>query len=41
MQNLEGEPKDTLEISFLAPLETAGLRLQDQILFAEPVTLSA
>ncbi len=41
VQNLEGEPKDTLEISFLAPLETAGLRMEDQILFAEPVTLSA
>ena len=41
VQNLEGEPKDTLEVSFLAPLETAGLRMEDQILFGEPVTLSA
>src|SRR3954447_6491380 len=41
IQNLEGEPKDTLEISFLAPLENAGLRMEDEILFAEPVTLSA
>jgi hypothetical protein len=41
IQNLEGEPKDTLEVSFLAPLETAGLRMEDQMLFAEPVTLSA
>jgi len=41
VQSLEGEPKDTLEASFLAPLETAGLRMEDKILFAEPVTLSA
>jgi len=41
IQNLEGEPKDTLEVSFLAPLETAGLRMEDEILFAEPVTLTA
>ncbi len=41
IQNLEGEPKDTLEVSFLAPLETAGLRMEDKILFGEPVTLAA
>jgi hypothetical protein len=41
IQNLEGEPKDTLEVSFLAPLETGGLRMEDKVLFAEPVTLSA
>jgi len=41
IQNLEGEPKDTLEVSFAAPLETAGLRMEDKILFTEPVTLSA
>ena len=41
IQNLEGEPKDTLEASFLAPLETAGLKMEDKLLFAEPVTLSA
>jgi hypothetical protein len=41
IQNLEGEPKDTLEVSFAAPLETAGLRMEDTILFGEPVTLSA
>jgi len=41
IQNLEGEPKDTLEVSFLAPLETAGFGMEDTILFGEPVTLSA
>jgi hypothetical protein len=38
---LEGEPVDTLEMSFNGPFETAGFGSQDQILFAEPVTLIA
>jgi hypothetical protein len=41
VQNLEGEPKDTLEVSFGGPLENAGFGSEDKILFAEPVTLSA
>lgn len=39
--NLEGEPTDTLEVSFLGPFQKAGLRMADSILFGEPVTLSA
>jgi hypothetical protein len=39
--NLEGEPTDTLEVSFNGPFEKAGFRSEDKILFGEPVTLAA
>ena len=39
--NLEGEPTDTLEVSFNGPFEKAGFGSEDKILFGEPVTLAA
>lgn len=41
VQNLEGEPVDTLEMSFNGPFEKAGFGSRDKILFGEPVKLIA